>query len=82
MTQLKYYIVSSSQKNVFKFVNIKRKLLNCNANIDFNKEWKITHKYAKKNLKPIKSAAKTTIQKAERIRTKQEIRFLYKKKQN
>jgi hypothetical protein len=70
---------------VFKFVNTSRKLLYCNANIVFNKEClakKITPNYAKINLKPVDDAAKTTIQKAERIRIKQEIKFLYKMKQN
>jgi hypothetical protein len=38
MTQMKYYIIPSSQKNVFKFVNTKHELLYCNANIVFNKE--------------------------------------------
>jgi hypothetical protein len=73
MTQMKYYIIHSSQNNVFKSVNTKRKLLYCNANIDFNKECltkKITPNYAKINLKPVNDAAKTTIQKAERIRIK------------
>jgi hypothetical protein len=70
---------------VYKFVNTKRKILYYNANIAFNKEClsrKITPKYAKTNIKPIDNVAKITIQKAEKIRTKQDIRLLYKNKQN
>jgi hypothetical protein len=43
---------------------------------------KKTPKDAKINLRTTNNAARITIQKAERIRIKQEIRFLYTKKQN
>jgi hypothetical protein len=54
-------VFTNNQIYVFKFVNTKRKMLYCNANIHFNKEClakKIVPDYAKINLKPVNDAAK------------------------
>jgi hypothetical protein len=65
-------------------MNLKRKLLHCNANIIFNKSClrqNIIPNYAEVNMKTNNRTAILAKQKAEILRVKLEIKSLYKKKQ-
>jgi hypothetical protein len=65
-------------------MNLKRKLLQCNANIKFNKTClveNIVPKYAAIKVTGNTTASKNTEQKEQRIRIQNEIKYLYKKKQ-
>jgi hypothetical protein len=82
MQQLK--IVTASQGNIHTFENVKRKILFCNSDIQFNKTClrkKITPTFAIIKLPGESPAIKLTKKKAQTIRIKEEIRHLYKKKQ-
>jgi hypothetical protein len=75
-----YNIMNCSQtKSIYTYLNCKRKLLHCNANINFNKtclKKKSVPKYAQINIKINNIAARKT----QPIRIKNKIKFLYGKK--
>jgi hypothetical protein len=79
-------IVGAKQANITnRFLNMKRKLLITNANIWFNKQAlirKVTPKYVKVKVSGNSLQAKKTQKIAEYIRIKNELKFLYKKKQS
>jgi hypothetical protein len=63
---------------------MKRKVINCNANINFNKQClarNLIPKYARIKISGHSLPATHTKNKAEEIRVKNEIKFLYLKKQ-
>jgi hypothetical protein len=63
-------------------MNLKRKLLKCNANINFNKSCLKQHtipKYANLTTKQFQNMTTRTKQKIEIIRIKQELKLLYAK---
>ena len=65
-------------------MNCKRKLLHCNANINFNKTClknRLLPRYAHIKIPEYNEAAKKTKTQAQIIRIKNEIKFLYKKKE-
>jgi hypothetical protein len=78
-------VINASQArsiNIYK--NAKTKLMRCYANIHFNKQCsklQITPKYARVKLPRTSPASIPTQMKAQTIRIKDEIRFLYRKKQ-
>jgi hypothetical protein len=66
-------------------MNSKRKLLHCKANINVNRKclrMKLIPKYAQIKIPINIEAAKKTLSQARALRIKNEIKFLYKKKQN
>jgi len=77
-------IVNASRGIVHHYENVKRKLFNCNANMYFNRQ---CHQKGLipnvANIKiPISSpAAKSTQRKTQNLRIKDEIKYLYMKKQ-
>jgi quinol monooxygenase YgiN len=80
------FIDASQAYSIVKYTNTKRKLLNCNANIYFNKaclRHNITPKYAQVHIKTANTskAAKHTETQTRLLRIKNEVKFLYKKKQ-
>jgi hypothetical protein len=81
---LKHNIAHSSHtKGIYNFMNCKRKLLHCNANINFNKlclRKKIVPKYAYVKISTNNEAKKTKTQ-AQTLHIKNEIKFLYIKNQ-
>jgi hypothetical protein len=80
MRQLK--IVTASQGNIHTFEKVKRKILFCNSDIQFNRlclKKKITPTFATIKLTGKSPAVKSTIGKAQTIRIKEEIKYLYKK---
>ena len=82
MNKLK--IVNASRGFVHQYKNVKRKLLSCNADIYFNQQClrkKLTPKFARIKIPNYSPAAKATIVKTQTIRVREEIKFLYIKKQ-
>ena len=82
MTHLK--IVKASLGSIHKYQNLKRRLYNCNANIYFNRQClkrELTPNYANIKIPNTSPARKHTQQKIPVIRIKDEIRYLYSKKQ-
>jgi hypothetical protein len=80
----KLKIINANQGLFHRYKNTKLKLT-CNANIYFNKqclENNITPTYTKLKTATSSQAAIKTIQKAQIIRIKEEIKFLYRKKQH
>jgi hypothetical protein len=81
----KYRLFPTSQvKGIFNYFNIKRKLLSCNADIKFNQTCLLngfTPKYATVKCTGNSVPSKRTKRTAEILRTKNEIKFLYVKKQ-
>jgi hypothetical protein len=82
---LKYKIAYSSHtKGIYNYMICKQKLLHCNANINFNKiclREKIVPKYAYVKIPTITEAARKTKTQAQTLCIKNEIKFLYKGKQ-
>jgi hypothetical protein len=82
---LKYRLYEASQtKSIYQYMNLKRKLWQCTANIKFNKTCIIENvipKYAAIKVPGNTMASKITKQKAQYLRIQNEIKFLYKKKQ-
>jgi hypothetical protein len=73
---------SSQTKSIYQFLNSKRKLLRCNANIRFNRtclKAAIVPKYAQIKIQTPNTAAKRTQEQAQTLRIKNEIKFLRKK---
>ena len=82
MNKLK--IVNPSQGFIHQYENIKRKLLFCNAGIYFNQQCvhkKLIPRYARIKMPSYTPAAKATAVKAQTMRVREEIKFLYMKKQ-
>ena len=82
MTSIK--LLASPAHSINRYKSTKSKLLKCCANIYFNKQCinrKITPKYAKIKVANTSPASQTTAKKAQLIRIKDEIKFLYKKKE-
>jgi len=80
-------IHASQAKTIHNYKSLKLKVLNCNANIYFNKQClnkNIIPTYAKIkiNIKNSSTAATKTKEKAQKMRLKEEIKFLYKKKEH
>ena len=78
-------IHASQSKTIYNYKSLKLKVLNCNANIYFNKQClnnNFIPTYAKINIKNNSKAATITKEKAQKIRLKEEIKFLYKKKEH
>jgi hypothetical protein len=76
-------VLASQAYSINKYKNIKLKLLQCNANIHFNKQClqnNVIQKYAQCKVPRTSPATKFTKQKINTIRIKDEIKFLYKKK--
>ena len=73
-------VVASQAKCINQYKNLKRKVLNCDANIYFNKQclsYGLTPKYADIRVPNTSRAAQYTQQKLIRIRLRDEIKFLY-----
>jgi len=71
--------------SIHKYKNLRQKLLQCNANIFFNKQClihKVTPTYAKIHIPYTSPASITSQRKTQLLRIKEEIRFLYKKKEH
>jgi hypothetical protein len=82
MTHLK--IINASQGSIRKYEDLRRRLNNCNASIYFNKQCikrQLIPNYANIKVPNTSPAHKHTQQKIPTIRTKDEIKFLYSKKQ-
>ena len=82
MSHLK--IVNASQGNIHKLENLKRKLYNFNASIYFNQQClrrKLIPSYAKAKIPKTSPAYIHTQNKIPTLRIKDEIKFLYCKKQ-
>jgi hypothetical protein len=77
--------IASQATSIYKYKNLRLKLLNCNANIYYNKQCLahgVTPAYAKIHV-PITSPASTITQrKVTNTRIKDEIRYLYRKKEH
>jgi hypothetical protein len=77
-------LVTGQARTIFQYKNTRIKVLKCCANIYFNKQClvkKITPAYANIKLPNTSPAACTTQKKIHVMRIKDELRFLYKKKQ-
>jgi len=77
-------LLPSQAHSISRYKSTKSKLLKCCANIYFNKQCInriITPKYAKVKFTNTSPASQTTAKKAQLIRIKDEIKFLYKKKE-
>jgi hypothetical protein len=77
-------IINACQSSFQRFAKLKEQILNCNANIYFNNQClkrNITPKYEKIKIPNTSPAQKTTQQKIKNIRIKEEIKYLYAKKQ-
>jgi len=77
-------IVNVRQSSIYEYENTKRKLLICNANIYFNQQCRqrnLIPNYAKIKIPGHSHATKPTLKKVHFVRIREEIKFLYKKKQ-
>jgi hypothetical protein len=75
---------SSHTNGIYTYMNCKRTLLHCKANIKFNKSClkkKLIPNYARINIPTYNNAAKKTQAQVQTLRIKNEIKFLYKKEQ-
>ena len=75
--------LASQAKSIHLYKGLRSKILKCNANIYFNKQClakNLTPKYATIKVPKTSKAAQSTQSKVTRIRIKDEIKFLYKKK--
>ena len=82
MTNVK--LIASQAHLVNQYKNIRSKLQKCCANIYFNKQCitkKIIPKYVNIKIANTSPASQTTAKKAQLIRIKDEVKFLYKKKE-
>ena len=82
MTNVKFIARQANSVNLYK--NCRSKLLKCCANIYFNKQYllkKVIPKYAKIRFGNSSPAAIVTTKKAQMTRIKDEIKFLFKKKE-
>ena len=77
-------IVNVRQSSIYEYENTKRKLLICNANIYFNQQCRqrnLIPNYAKIKIPGHSHATKPTLKKVHFVKIREEIKFLYKKKQ-
>jgi hypothetical protein len=77
-------IVNASRGIIHQYANVKRKQFNCNANIYFNGQYHqkgLIPNYAKIKILISSPAAKSTQRKTQNLRIKDEIKYLYMKKQ-
>jgi hypothetical protein len=84
MALQKVKILASQAESIYAYKNIKTKLSQCCANIHFNKQClsrNIIPSYAKIKVPYTSQAAAITQRKAQTLRVKDEIRFLYRKKE-
>jgi hypothetical protein len=75
---------SSHTNGIYTYMNCKRKLLHCNANIKFNHtclKKKLIPNYVRIKVPTYNNAAKKTQAQAQTLRIKNEIKFIYKKEQ-
>jgi hypothetical protein len=82
MSAIKFVARQASSVNVHK--NLWSNTLKCNANIYFNKQClfkKVIPKYASTKFADTSPAAQVTTKKAQITRVKNEIKFLFKKKE-
>ena len=85
MEYQKVKVIASQARFIYQYKNLRLKLMNCNANIYFNKQClvhKVTPTYAKIRVPYTSPASIVTQRKASTIRIKDEIRFLYQKKEH
>jgi hypothetical protein len=76
---------NASRGSIHKYENLKRKLHNCNANIYLNQQClkkQLTPAYAQIKVPNNSPASKYTDHKVPSLRIKDEIKFLYIKKQH
>ena len=77
-------IINASPGPVHEYENVTRTLFNCNANIYFNRQCHqkgLTLNFAKIKIPISSPAAKSTQRKTQGLRIKDEIKYLYMKKQ-
>jgi hypothetical protein len=77
-------IINPSRGLVHEYENAKRKLFNCNANIYFNRQCHqkgLIPNFAKIRIPISSPAGKSTQRKTQNLRIKDEIKYLYMKKQ-
>jgi hypothetical protein len=77
-------MINTSRDLIHEYENIKKKLVNCNANIYFNRqcyEKRLVPNYAKIKIPINFPDAKFTQRKTQNSRTKDEIKYIYTKKQ-
>jgi hypothetical protein len=82
MANAKIKFIASQAKTIHLYRNTRSKLIKCNTNIYFNKQClakKVTPKYANLNFTNNSPAAQITTNKAQVLRLKNEIKFLFKK---
>jgi len=75
--------LASQAKSIHRYKSLRSKILKCNANIYFNRQClvkNLTPKYATIKVPTTSKAAQNTQSKITYIRIKDEIKFLYKKK--
>jgi len=80
-----YNLLASQAQLINRYKNTRSKLQKCCANIYFNKQCilkQITPTYVNIRISNTSPAALVTTKKAQTIRIKDEIKFLYKKKKN
>jgi hypothetical protein len=80
-TRIKF--IASQAKSIYHYKTIRSKILRCNADISFNKQClrkNIVPKYANINVPITSNAAHSTQARVSSIRIKDEIKFLYRKK--
>jgi hypothetical protein len=83
MDTIRIKFTPSQASSIYHYKNLRSKILKCNANIFFNKQCLLKHitpKYANIKIPVTSKAAKVTQSKISTIRIKDEIKFLYKKK--
>jgi len=83
MNKLK--IINANYGAIHQYINIKTKLLSCNADIYFNRQCihkRVIPTYAQSTMPEISPAARSTKQKTQILRIKEEIKFLHRKKQH
>jgi len=77
-------IVNASRGIIHQYENVKRKLFNCNANIYFNRQCHrkgLIPNFSKIKIPISSPATKSTQRKTQNLRIKDEVKYLYMKKQ-
>jgi hypothetical protein len=83
MVNNKFKFIASQATTINLYRNTRSKLLKCNANIYFNKQClakKVIPKYARLKFTNTSPVAQVTANKAQIIRVKNEIKFIFKRK--
>jgi hypothetical protein len=84
MDMLKVKLLASQALTINRYKDLRTKIAKCSANICFNKQCltkKVIPKYAQIKIPNTSPASKNTTKKVQMIRIKEEIKFLYKKKE-